>query len=483
MKARFLSACLVCLTILAFIVSGPNSVRGLDATGISVPAESESDVSRVFLPLTFENYVSPSGRLCRFGVGGWNLGSYQVNTLRVGWYLDWGAAVTPVQPGGIDYMPMVRLTQTGLDSFSYSPPAPALLTAITARPGSVWIIGNEPDCIWQDDLEPHVYARAYHELYHLIKTADPTARIAAGSIVQPTPLRLKYLDMVLDSYKALYGAAMPVDIWNTHAFILREEAGGWGAEIPRGIDVQHGELYEIDDNDNIAIFKQGIRSFRRWMADNGYRDTSLIITEFGVQMPPDFGFPPERVKAFMDASFDFMLTESDPSTGHPEDGNRLVQQWAWYSVSDNNFNGWLFDPTTKVRTVHGGNFAAYTKLIKPTVNLTPVAITATPTRNALQQVIGTTLHVRVVNNGNISAEGAWKVSAYLGDPNSGGTLIGHHQVGSPLGGCAAATTVDIVWDGVSSGSHSVTVVVDPDNRVVESNELDNLLTVTIDLGR
>lgn len=58
-------------------------------------------------------------------------------------------------------------------------------------------------------MEPHIYAAAYHALYYLIKQADPTARVIAGTIVQPTPLRLRYLDMVLDQ--------LPSDIRRGHA--------------------------------------------------------------------------------------------------------------------------------------------------------------------------------------------------------------------------------------------------------------------------
>ncbi len=47
-------------------------------------------------------------------------------------------------------------------------------------PGNVWIIGNEPDVIWQDSITPEEYARDYQLLYQLIKSSDPTARIAVA---------------------------------------------------------------------------------------------------------------------------------------------------------------------------------------------------------------------------------------------------------------------------------------------------------------
>ncbi len=155
----------------------------------------------LYLPLISKNY--PIIQLCRFGVGaGPDIGLYKVNDLRIGWYIDWTATITPARPGGITYMPMIRLRQTGHNSYVYSPSGDALSATIMANQGSLWLIGNEPDRRhWQDNLVPHLYARAYHELYFLIKGIDPSAQIGAGGIVQPTPIRLQYLDMVLQSYQ------------------------------------------------------------------------------------------------------------------------------------------------------------------------------------------------------------------------------------------------------------------------------------------
>ena len=200
--------------------------------------------------------------LCRFGVGApHDISAYPVQDLRLGWYLDWNANFNSAPPTGMEYTPMVHVSQTDLDMYIYEPNQVELEALATSHPGMVWLIGNEPDRRhWQDDVEPHVYAKAYYEVYHILKTADPKAQIAAGGIVQPTPVRLLYLDMVLDSYHQLYGTAMPVDIWNIHAFILRERSceyypeDCWGAEIPPGIDWPEGELYEIQDNDNLVVF-------------------------------------------------------------------------------------------------------------------------------------------------------------------------------------------------------------------------------------
>jgi hypothetical protein len=80
---------------------------------------------------------------------------------------------------------------------------------------------DEPDCIWQDGVTPDRYAEVYHELYYFLKQRDLSCRIAIGGVSQSTPLRLQYLDAILNRYTELYDEKMPVDVWNAHSFMLR----------------------------------------------------------------------------------------------------------------------------------------------------------------------------------------------------------------------------------------------------------------------
>ena len=257
---------------------------------------------------------------------------------------------------------------------------------IDASPGNLWMIGNEPECIGQGNTTPEQYADLYHELYAFIKGRDSTAQVAIGGVVQPTPLRLKWLDRVLDHYQASYGAPLPVDVWNIHNMILREERGSWGCGIPQGLTEDSGRLYNIHDNDNMDYFVQQIVDFRTWMRDRGERDKPLIITEFGVLMPVHLGFTPQRVNAFMDATFDYLLAARDDDLGYPADENRLVQRWLWYSLNDQpydfttqtGFNGALFDyrypAYPGLLTEAGINFREYTEAL---------AVTPTPTQHTI----------------------------------------------------------------------------------------------------
>jgi hypothetical protein len=293
----------------------------------------------------------------RFGVGVPYppIDQYDVGRLGLGWYHAWQVIEQPPDVAGVETWQMVRVTADG-----FLPDAGTITRTAQAHPGSTWLIGNEPDVIWQDSVTPARYAQAYHDIYYLLKQSDPTCQVAAGGVAQPTPLRLQYLDMVLQAYRDAYGEPLPADMWQVHNFMLREERGSWGVDIPPGTTVGTGILYEIKDNDNIEAFKQQIVAFRRWMSDRGQRNKPLIVSEYGIPMPEDYGFDPGQVRRFMYATFDFFLTAKDKALGCPTDDNRLVQRWAWYSMADTSYpTGNLADPETKQLTQLGKAFGDY----------------------------------------------------------------------------------------------------------------------------
>ncbi len=287
------------------------------------------------------------------GPGLGKLTDYAWDGAAPGWYLNW--QVDPQPQPGARFAQMVRVSGDG-----FSPPLGTIQHAARANPGSLWLIGNEPDVKWQDNVTPERYATVYRELHAAIKAADPTAQVAIGGVSQPTPLRMAYLDRVLAAYRAQFGAEMPVDVWNVHTFILREERDSWGVDIPPGLDVAQGQLYEIADHKDMEIFRRQIIDFRRWMAERGLRDKPLIVTEYGILMPASYGFPPEVVSGFLVDTFDFFLTARDPELGYPADDNRLVQAFNWYSIADKTYpTSSLFDPETRNVSPVGETFKAY----------------------------------------------------------------------------------------------------------------------------
>ena len=73
-----------------------------------------------------------------------------------------------------------------------------------------------------------------------------------------------------------------------------------------------------------GILKQQIVDFRRWRAERGQRDKPLIVSEYSILMPEDYGFSPDVVSKIMKESFDYLLTAKDAALGYSADGNRLA---------------------------------------------------------------------------------------------------------------------------------------------------------------
>ena len=418
-------------------------------------------------------YTSPHERF-GFCVAQGSITDYAVEQLHAGWYVDFRNRLAPPRPAGMEYAQMVRVK-----AGAYNPAAitTTLGPVVDANPGSLWLIGNEPDRRGaQDDRAPAEYAAIYHDLYFFLKGRDPASRVAIGGVVQPTPLRLKYLDMVLEAYRNRYGEMMPVDVWNVHGFILRED-WTWGAGIPPGTDEYQdlGMLYEVQDNDNIEIFRRQIRAFRRWMADHGERDKPLIVSEYGVLMPPIYGFDAERVRRFMLATFDFFLTTTDDEVGYPADGNRLVQRWAWYSLDDyvydpqtgRGFNGNLFDPDAREITPLGLAYGAYTA---PDLAVSDIMLDP-PQPVSHGSPVTVMITTAVANRGLSLARNVAVRFRDDGPVNDGGQFSSDQTVGVMAPG--ASQSVGATWVIASSGVYTVVVEMDPDNAIPEADEANN----------
>jgi hypothetical protein len=314
---------------------GKSGLKSCDTTQASfagplVPGQDDTSQTLPSSSLVIEDQLSGIELSSRagFAISYPTNAAYWAKLLGSGWYLDWSVLTyAPVKV--LEHWQMVRVHEDCI-----SPSLEQIQQAAALAPGQVWIIGNEPDVIWQDNVTAARYASTYHDLYLLIKSSDPTAQIAGGGISQATPLRLQYLDQVLHTYKDLYAATMPVDWWTMHGYVLREEKGSWGVDIPPGMDVTQGELRQVSDHGRIDLFASQVRSFRQWMTMNGYQNTPLALTEFGILMPASYGFPAEQVASYLEQSFDWLHQTKDESIGYPSDEYRLVQKWAWFSISD-----------------------------------------------------------------------------------------------------------------------------------------------------
>ncbi|NJN81196.1 MAG: hypothetical protein HC802_02175 [Caldilineaceae bacterium] len=176
--------------------------------------------------------------------------------------------------------------------------------------------------------------------------------MAICGLIQPTPLRLEYLDRVLTAYEERYDVEMPVDIWNIHLFAIQELKGEWGADIPVGIEYTDSGSFVGQGNAHIdlGVFAKQLFEFRQFMAKHGQQDKPLYITEYGVLYDwPEF--TEERVHNFMLDTFEHMINARDCDLSTSDDC-RLAQRWAWFSLAD---IGWGFNVGTTLYDLNTKN--------------------------------------------------------------------------------------------------------------------------------
>lgn len=266
-----------------------------------------------------------------FGLASKADAEFWADELGAQWFFDWSTKDAR-RSRKLEYWQTIRVNQDGC-----FPTKEKIASIASKHKGYTWIIGNEPDNSLQDNTTPQQYAKIYHELYTLIKSKDKSASIAIAAVSQPTRARLAYLDEVLESYQDLYNENLPVDWWNIHAYVLREEIDSWGAGLPVGITMGNGELYEIEQHGDIEIFQQNLINFRKWMKANNYQNVPLVVTEYGILLPLEYGFSQEVVASYLNRTSEWMLSYEDKDLGYSADNYHLVQKFAWFSLSDPNF--------------------------------------------------------------------------------------------------------------------------------------------------
>ncbi len=472
--------------------------------------EQTQDPGQVFFPLVAlaRDHPLPYPN-CRYGsVALWNpVEAYDIASLNLGWYLS-APKSHPLNPHKASPIHLIRLKGRDCSYIACPNPeywseatiSPTLTTdglgrAVDDNPGSIWLVGNEPDRpYFMDDVLPSQYAKAYHDTYNFIKQRDPSALVGIGGVVVPTPLRLQYLEMILSEYQAHYGYMMPVDVWNTHVHIVREVKDSWGADIPPGIDETVGTLFTKSQHADLVTFQQLLLDFRVWMKAHGQQDKPLIISEFGILWPEwlndEFGNPFDvpRVINFMHQTMAWLDSYADPELGYPADNHRLVQRWNWYSLDDDAFlpppqedfrkwNGWLFESDTLQRSVFGDGFAQFTNQIWPTQDLVAYHFQMNPLPGPTVSPSGTatvTLQIDIVNSGNTSVEDPFTVAFY---ERIGSTLdlIATTTITNPVPGCAGMVTAQVEWSHADLGPHQLSVLVDSTDLVDETDESNNAL--------
>jgi len=437
---------------------------------------------------------------CRLGASMWapQWDVPEFDLFNFGLYLDFGN--TRTAPSSLQYWRMVRVKQDRdpepdgeyLSTYSIMPSVSVIAERATNNPGSLWIVGNEPDReSRQDDTYPEVYAQAYHEVYTALKAADPTAQVAVAGLVGFTPGRAQYFDIVWDTYLQVYGTALPADVWTIHPYVLWE-SGGSGAHVALGTDPSLAIPYSRDcedptsichaEHDDLVLFEEQIVRMREWMWRHGQQRKPLLVTEWGVLLPYEYEdgalfydengetFNPERVSAFMEASSEFFRTARDTTIGLPGDDYHMVQQWAWFALSIGTIEaraGNLVEPDAPYETTELGKaWQDYVATIPAYVNLA-VDANSVVALDASQDV---TLAASVYNNGNIGT-GASVTATFYSDEAL--TQVLDTIVLPPQSGCSWGYDVAAIWPGpISPGYHPYWVKVT--SSAPESDVGDNV---------
>jgi hypothetical protein len=483
--------------------------------------------------------LSSSSSSCRYGVAA--LGAHQVDWVddfSAGWFLNFSTS-SVTAPNNAEFALVITVkqdkTEDGeyLSSYSTVPPLTdnGLGTVVDTRPGSLWIIGNEVDrgpdpgqtIVNQGDTYPDIYARAYHDVYHYIKNRDPQAQVANSGLVQVTPGRLQYLDIMWDTYLDLFDTTMPVDVWNMHIYVL-PEVNQYGqpnsiASVALGTDPALGkkESYDPDgdgpleakdtchlddvycyaEHDELSVFADQVLAMRRWMRDHGQQNRPLILSEFSILYPnftdpggtcfiqDEYGncFTDERVINFLNNSFNYLETTNDPDLGYSQDGDRLVQQWLWFSINHGNGVGFvsnLIDVDPLRLSGVGQAYATYTSSQTTYINLRGDAVSFPKVFTQLPGGSTTAApSISIRNNGNVAPLSPFQVTFYADEALSqpiGTTGVQPPGVKKPgVIGCARKEFMaEVAWDGLSTGLHRYWAKIDSGGWIDESDESDNV---------
>lgn len=480
-------------------------------------------------PFTVQAASSATPPNCRYGVASVLKSNHPwVPRLQAGWYVTFAALPVDL-PDDYEFVPVIRVKQnksgcTYLSGYKTDPPLTqeGLGALLLERPGSLWIVGNEPDrgptpenCQTQrvqDDTMPDVYAQAYHDAYHFIKHYDPTARVANAGLVQVTPGRLQYLDAVWQSYQRMYGRPMPVDVWNMHLYVLPETylsgVPNNIASIALGSDPAVGkresgnlpancardDVYCWAEHDDMNEFAKQVVLMRTWMAAHGQREKPLILSEYSVLYPfqdyddpvnpttchlmDEYGrcFTPARIKDFLNRTLDYLETRSDPALGYPRDGNRLVQRWLWFAVMTDKVghtSNLVTDSLTELTSI-GVDYVNRASRAARTVDLYPDRVYGIAERpNTVTNTATGTLTVEIRNLGTVPpGNQTLRVSFYKDASLT--QLIRPIDVPAAIRGCEAGMVrASVQWPDLSVGGHDFWVKIDSAGAVAESNETNN----------
>ena len=332
---------------------------------------------------------------------------------------------------------------------------------------------------------------------------------------------------------------MPVDIWNMHLYVLEERnptepnneygdgkialgtdpalakwsSQGFADRCPAAGDASADPRPDVhcrSEHDSVRIFRDQVTAMRQWMKDHGQQNKPLIISEFGLLYPyireangqyflrDEHGrpFDPTRVTNYLRSTITFLETAKDPNLGYPADGNRLVQQWLWYSLAtgpetsggSSNLIKWdTFqsaapgDPAQL--TLMGQAFQQLANSSENWTNLVGGAARNVVTVTNRQTNKGAALLTATFrNSGTLSAIQPIKVTFYSNQALTQeiGSVVYDPNIRGAVAGCSwggrNGEQASILWNNLAPGAYQYWAKIDTLNAVGETIETDNVTT-------
>ena len=167
----------------------------------------------------------------------------EVAQLNVSWGYNWGLSGAWFNDAW-EYVPMAH---KGTDS-------DRLARAAKNRPGSYWLVWNEPDQRTQENLQPAAAAVAYKRIYDAITGADPTAKLIVGGVSAPTSAGYGWVRQFRGAYYTRYKVWPKMAGLHVHNYLLQS----YGTKA----------------------WRDALYMFRRWM-DADRVGGELWLTEYG----------------------------------------------------------------------------------------------------------------------------------------------------------------------------------------------------------
>lgn len=187
---------------------------------------------------------------------------------------------------------------------------------VNRNKGAVWIIGNEPEDSWQDNLSATEYAKMFHIYFTQVKHLDPTAKFTIASVAGIVHYReftqmKTYYDAVFAEYKRLYGVDIPFDYWNIHAYYH-----GWTNDHPK----TNPEMVNLVFANIIDPYLQ----YRQTVAGGLYKNKPILVTEIGIAAK-ELSLSQDQVIEYMKLSTSRLLPLVDQGT---------IESFFWF------YGGW-----------------------------------------------------------------------------------------------------------------------------------------------